>query len=207
MNQSVSSVKSSCYRNKSSWLSVRLAVCSILVASLVACASLPPGTVEPEIVDEKKLDMGLASVSDLYSTRNNAAAMDGFDSIISDADSSANSRRLAHLGKALVYLGGDDNWHSLENAKMSLSAAGSVTPGDDEEFAIETDMLMDSIAAQIGSESEFLELKAKTGNSGVEIARLRNERDALVKERDELLSEQQALNEALEKLKNLTLGN
>jgi len=50
-------------------------------------------------------------------------------------------------------------------------------------------------------------LKAKTINSNVEIAKLKKERDVLVMERNELLKEQQALNEALEKLKNLTLGN
>ena len=68
-------------------------------------------------------------------------------------------------------------------------------------------MLMDSVAAQIGSESNYLEMKSKAGTTRAEITRLQKERDALVQERDGLLKEQQALNEALEKLKNLTLGN
>ena len=207
MNQSVSSKKFSYHTNKYPWPSVRMILGTIVFSSLVACAGMPSNSVEPEITEEKNMDMGLATVSHMYSARNYAAALAGFDSIIADADSNANSRRLAHLGKALIYLGDDEKWHSIENAKMSLNAAGAVSPGDGQEFAIETDMLMDSIATQIGSESGYLELKAKTINSNVEIAKLKKERDVLVMERNELLKEQQALNEALEKLKNLTLGN
>ena len=97
----------------------------------------------------------------MYNTRNYTGAVREFDTIITDADASANSRRLSHLGKALIYLSTDKNWHSVENAKMSLNSAGQVVPEGDEEFAVETDMFMDSIAALIGAESEYQELQSK----------------------------------------------
>jgi len=207
MKQSASLMGYSYSTNKHPGHVSRLAIGTLLLTSLVACASVTSDPVESETVAEQEPAMGLASVSGMYSTRDYAGSMAGFDNIIASADSDANSRRLAHLGKALIYLGSDKNWHSIDNANMSLNAAGSVVPEGGAEFAIETDMLMDSIAAQIGSESEYQVLKAKTGNSKAEITRLQNERDALAQERDELLKEQQALNEALEKLKNLTLGS
>ena len=184
----------------------RLASGTLLLTGLVACATVPSESADSAVVPDVP-DMGLASANVLYNTRNYTGAVQEFDTIITNSDASANSRRLSHLGKALIYLSSDEDWHSIENAKMSLNAAGQVVPESDEEFAVETDMFMDSIAALIGSESEYLELQAKSGNSGAEIARLKKERNALTTERDQLLKEQQALNDALEKLKNLTLGS
>jgi hypothetical protein len=186
---------------------VRLILGTILLTGLVACAGVPSDPAESIEVAEQAPEMGMASVSVMYNTGDIAGTMAGFDDIIGSSDSDADSRRLAHLGKALIYLGSDKSWHSIDNARVSLSAAGSIVPEDNEEFDIETDMLMDSVTAQIGSESKYQELKAKTGRSRAEITKLQKERDTLVKERDELLKEQQTLNEALEKLKNLTLGN
>jgi len=185
----------------------RLATGILLLTSLVACATVPSGSADADATADHAPDMGLASANVMYNTRNYTGAVREFDTIITDPDASANSRRLSHLGKALIYLSTDENWHSIENAKMSLNASGQVVPESDEEFAVETDMFMDSITAFIGSESEYLELQAKSGNSGAEIARLKKERNALTAERDQLLKEQQALNDALEKLKNLTLGS
>lgn len=184
----------------------RLATGTLLLTGLVACATVPSESVDSAAVADVP-DMGLASANVLYNTRNYTGAVREFDTIITDPDASANSHRLSHLGKALIYLSSDKKWHNIENAKMSLHAAGQIVPESDEEFAVETDMFMDSIAALIGSESEYLELRAKSGNSGAEIARLKKERNALTAERDQLLEEQQALNNALEKLKNLTLGS
>ena len=184
----------------------RLATGTLLLTSLLACATVPSESADSAAVADVP-DMGLASANVMYNTRNYTGAVREFDTIITDSGASANSRRLSHLGKALIYLSSDEKWHSIEDAKMSLNAAGQVVPESDEEFAVETDMFMDSITALIGSESEFLELQAKSGNSGAAIARLKKERIALTAERDQLLKEQQALNDALEKLKNLTLGS
>ena len=184
----------------------RLTAGTLLLTSLVACATLPSESAD-SVVGPDAPDTGLASANVMYNTRNYSGAVQEFDTIITNPDASANSRRLSHLGKALIYLSTDENWRSIENAKMSLIAAGQVVPESNEEFAVETDMFMDSISALIGSESEYLELQTKSGYSRAEIASLKKERDALTTERDELLKEQQALNDALEKLKNLTLGS
>lgn len=207
MKQSVSLMKFPCLRNMRPGRSARLPIWALMLAGLSACASVTSELVEPESPVKQVPETDLASVSVKYSTGDNAGSMAGFDSIIASADSDANSRRLAHLGKALIYLGSDTYWHSIDNARRSLKAAGSVVPESGKEFAIETDMLMDSVAAQIDSESNYLEMQLKAGNTRAEITRLQKEHDALVQERDGLLKEQQALNEALEKLKNLTLGN
>ena len=207
MKQSVSPMRFPCLRNINPGRSARLAIGTLVLAALSACASVTSNPAEPGPLVNQVPETGLASVSVNYSTGDYAGSMAGFDSIIASAHSDANSRRLAHLGKALIYLGSDTNWHSIDNARIALKAAGSVVPGSGEEFTIETDMLMDSVAAQIGSESNYLEMKSKAGTARAEITRLQKERDALVQERDGLLKEQQALNEALEKLKNLTLGN
>jgi len=184
----------------------RLAAGTLLLSGLIGCATVPSDSADSNAVLERAPDTGLASANVMYNTRNYTGAVREFDTIIADTDASANSRRLSHLGKALIYLSADKNWHSIENAKMSLHAAGQVVPENDEEFAVETDMFMDSISALIGTESEYDDLKSKSGNSSAEIGRLKKERNALASERDELLREQQALNDALEKLKNLTLG-
>lgn len=207
MNETVTSIKTFLSDNfsiKQIYTSQfwKLAAGALLLTSLVACATVPS---EPADSDAPPPDIGLTSANVMYNTRNYTGAVREFDTIITDTEASANNRRMSHLGKALIYLSSDKNWHSIENAKMSLNAAGQVAPESNKEFSIETDMLMDSITALIGSESEYLELQAKSGNSGAEIARLKKERDALTKERDGLLKEQQALNDALETLKNLTL--
>jgi len=185
----------------------RTAVSALLLTSLVACETTPSRSPDSATVAASQQSTGLTGANAMYNTRNYTGAVREFDSIITDSGASANSRRLAHLGKALIYLGTDKNWHSIENAKMALNSAGQVVPDSNEEFPIETDMFMDSITSLIGSESDYVELKRRSGNSGAEIERLKKERDALTMERDQLLKEQKSLNEALEKLKNLTLGN
>lgn len=180
---------------------------AVLMISLVGCEtpSTGPGKSAPLVAIET--DPGLESANVMYNTRNFSGAVRAFDTIITDTDASANSHRLAHLGKALIYLGSDKNWYSLEDAKSSLNAAGQIVPESNEGFAIETDMFMDSISAQIDTETTLQGMRRKSGGSGAEIEQLKKERDALAVERDELLEEQKALNEAIEKLKNLTLGS
>ena len=95
----------------------------------------------------------------------------------------------------------------VSSVALALAAVGLVSPGAGKEFAAETDLLMDAGTDVIGTESKYTELQSQTGNSSAEVAKLKRERDALAAERDELLEEQKGLNEAIEKLKQLTLGN
>lgn len=185
----------------------RLLTTTMIIGSLVGCATSPTKSVSAEPVAKAKPVTGIEAAADMYNSRNYPGAIREFNNIITDKDASANSRRLANLGKSLVYLGHDKKWHSLENAKMSLISAGQVAPQDNEEFKIETDMLMDAISAVIGTESKYVVLKGKSSGSNTQVTQLKEEMVAVEAERDELIAEQKRLNEALEKLKELTLGN
>jgi len=184
----------------------RLSSMVLLCAVLLACETTPGKPSSSGSRGAAAPTRGLAGASEMYHAGNYAAAIREFDAIISAGKSDANSRRLAHLGKVLIYLGTDNNWHSLENAKMSLIAAAGLAAGG-AKFALETDMLMDAISVAIGAESEHQQLQAKSSRASLEVVQLRRQNDALLTERDELRKEQKVLNEALEKLKNLTLGN
>ena len=59
---------------------------------------------------------------------------------------------------------------------------------------------MNALSALIGSEANISELNSKVANSAAETRKVRHELD-------EAIAEQDALNEALEKLKELTIGN
>ena len=185
----------------------RLLTTTMVIGSLVACATSPTKSTSAKPVAKAKPVTGIEAAADMYNGRNYPGAIREFNNIIADKDASANSRRLANLGKSLVYLGNDKKWHSLENAKMSLISAGQVAPLDNEEFEIETDMLMDAISAVIGTESKYVVLKGKSSGSNTQVTQLKEEMAAVEAQRDELIAEQKRLNEALEKLKELTLGN
>ena len=79
---------------------------------------------------------------------------------------------------------------------MSLQAAESV----DGAPSIETSMLINALSSLIGVEADISALNRQVSNSSVEIGRLKEERDNLI-------AEQQRLNDALDKLKSLTIGN
>ena len=179
----------------------------LLASTLVACVATPTKQSSSQPNAEAQDSIGISGAVAMYNTRNYSGAVKEFDNIIRGDGSSANSRRMAHLGKAMVYLGNDENWHSIENAKMALISAGQVAPQDGEKFAVETDLLMDAVSEVIGTESKYSVLKAKSSGSGQQIAKLSRELDAVYVERNELLEERKMLNVALEKLKELTLGN
>lgn len=185
----------------------RFAAIFTLLFSLSACVVTPTEPTDGSSTVSPPPSEGISAAVDMYNTRNYPGAIREFGEISKSETASANDRRLAHLGAAMVYLGNDANWHSLENAKMSLVSAGQVVPDAYEEFNLETDLLYDAISSVIGTESKYVVLQSKSGSSGAEVTQLKQERDALEAERDELLAEQKNLNEALEKLKQLTLGN
>jgi transcriptional regulator with GAF, ATPase, and Fis domain len=185
----------------------RLSVAILMAGSLIACAAAPTKSAGEETVERVEFKTGMAEAADMYNSRNYPGAIREFDNVIRDDASSANSRRLAHLGKSLVYLGPDVNWHSVDNAKLSLMSAGQVAPESTEEFSVETDLLMDAVSVVIGTESKYAVMAAKSSGSGSEVNELKRELDMVKAERDELVVEQKVLNEAIEKLKALTLGN
>ena len=186
---------------------LRLLAAIVLSGSLAACAVAPTEPASSGSSDQVASKTGLAAASDMYNSRNYSGAIREFDNVISAEGASANDRRLSHLGKSLVYLGNDAKWHSIDNAKLSLQSAGQVAPEGDEEFSVETDLLMDAISNVIGTESKYVVLQGKTTGSGAQISELRREIDGLKTENSDLLAEQKVLHDALEKLKELSLGN
>ncbi len=182
----------------------RLVTVMLVCAGLVACATTPGESPGADSTERAAPAGGLAGASDIFNAGSYKAAASGFDAVISDDSASPNRRRQAHLGKALIYLGNDESWHSLENAKMALIAASSVIPGKIRKFSSETDMLMAAVSAAVGAESEYEQLQSKTS---AETAERQRQYNALLAERDVLLKEQQVLTATLERMKNLTLGN
>jgi hypothetical protein len=185
----------------------RLALAVMVMVSVAACAVAPTGTSAPGSADYEVPGAGMAAAIDDYNKDDYPAAISGFDAVIADTGTSANDRRLAYLGKTLVYLGSDENLHSIENARQSLASAGQVAGADSKAFTVESELLMEALSTMVGMESRYVALLAISGDPSSEVEELERERDALAKERDELLAEREALNEALERLKQLTLGN
>lgn len=184
----------------------RLCTAVLLSTLLAACAETP--TQPAATVPHKAVrGQGLDAASSLYEAREYDKALLQFDRVIAAPAASANSKRLAYLGKALIYLGNDEKWRNLDKAKLAISDAAKVKLGDGEQFTAEANMVRDAVMALAGSQSAYDALQTKTGGTGGEIARLKKQRDALVAERDALLEEQATLNQALEKLKELTLKN
>lgn len=185
----------------------RLLLLVVMSAGLAACTGAPtkPETQAAEVLHND--GTAFKSAASMYNAGDYEGALYAFNQIGKDPAESADSRRLAQLGKALVYLGNDPKLHSVANAKLALVSAGQVQAGANEEFAIETNMLMEAISFVIGTESKYDVLKEKSGGSNVQVAQLKKENAALQSERDELLAEQKSLKEALDKLKKLTLGN
>ncbi|MGD8384105.1 MAG: hypothetical protein PVF89_01740, partial [Lysobacterales bacterium] len=193
-------------RDGSRLTSLRFFTAVFLSALLAACAETPT---QPAATGAHKAasDRGLGTASSLYEGREYGKALQQFDRVIAAPAAGANSKRLAYLGKALIYLGKDEKWHNLDKAKLAISDAAKIKPADGEQFTAEANMVRDAVMALAGSQSAYDALRTKTGGAGGEIAQLKKQRDALLAERDALLEEQASLNQALEKLKELTLKN
>jgi len=148
-----------------------------------------------------------SSASKEYKTRNYPEAMKKFNAIIEDTNTPSSERRLAHLGQAMVYLSYDEDWNSVKNAKEALGKAAKVPLAAGESLDYETDMLMEAVLALIDSQSAYETIKSQSGDSGYQISQLKKGNQALELEVDALKKENKNLNDALEKLKKLTLGD
>ena len=188
-------------------ITCRLIITLSVLASMIACASVEPQQGQPIEVEKAVMDGGLANANIAYITNDYDTAIKEFSAVAVDPATGANSRRMAYLGQALIYLGSDKEFYSLENAKLALRSADQVTPVENEEFSLASEMLMDAVVITIGSQSRYAELYSKSGRYSSEVVRLKSERDKLQADNIELIKEQAALNDALERLKNLTLGN
>ncbi|MFT5372478.1 MAG: hypothetical protein ACI9R7_002024 [Lysobacterales bacterium] len=96
-----------------------------------------------------------------------------------------------------MHLSTDSEWRDLGQAGAALQAAEAI---DNSANKVESGMLMNALSSLIGVETNISELNSKASNSRAEIVKLKSDLEAAH-------AEQVALNEALEKLKALTIGN
>ena len=176
----------------------RILIVPACAALLASCAMAPTSDDSAQAnqaaprssSDESDIRAGF----DAYQKREFGDAYNAYETATGSDDS--RTARLAHLGKALVHLSTDVQWRDVNKAALSLQAAESV----DGAPSIETSMLINALSSLIGVEADISALNRQVSNSSVEIGRLKEERDNLI-------VEQQRLNDALDKLKSLTIGN
>lgn len=171
---------------------------TLLAALLLsACATTPTGTGtgtnQSEPVPVGSGPANVVEAFENYQRRDYAAASASFEVA---TEGSRQEQRLGHLGQALIRLSTDSRWRDLDAAKSHLQAAEELAGG----AGVETAMLLTAMSALVSVEANITELNNKLANANAESARLKDERDDLV-------AEQAALNEAIEKLKALTIGN
>ena len=173
----------------------------LALSSGLSCAVVPEAASEPVVVPEPMVvDKTSAAIKDAYASyerRDFAAAAAGYSAVIASGDGDTEDQLLANLGKALVYLSTDSEWRDVAEAGNALQAAEAI---QSDSQGVESGMLMNALSALIGSEANISELNSKVANSAAETRKVQNELDAAIVEQD-------ALNEALEKLKALTIGN
>jgi hypothetical protein len=171
----------------------------LAVSSGLSCAVSPgPGagpSTEPAATATLSVNDAVNAAYTQYTKRDFTSAATGYDALIGSADD--NTRQLAYLGKALIHLSTDPQWRDLDEAGRLLQSAETLGSANG---SVEASMLMNALSSLAGVEANISELNSKVSNSASEIARLKQERDSLQ-------AEQTALNEALEKLKALTIGN
>ncbi|NND43914.1 MAG: hypothetical protein HKN58_01225 [Xanthomonadales bacterium] len=163
---------------------------------LAACAMAPSkdnAQPEAEPVPTGSGPVDVVAAFDHFQRRDYVNAAAGYELA---ADGTRQEQRLSHLGQALIHLSTDPRWRDLEAAAQHLQAAEELAEG----AGVETSMLITAMAGLVGVEKNISELNVKLANATAESARLKEEREML-------LAEQSALNEAIEKLKALTIGN
>jgi hypothetical protein len=172
----------------------------LILSSGLSCAVAPQSSPEPVATPEPVVlpaqGDGIAEAYSYFEGRDFAAAAAGFRAVADAGGSSDSDRQLAHLGLAMIHLSTDAEWRDVAEAGNALQAAEAIENGDNAGAG----MLMTALSALIGAENNISELNTKVGNSSYEIAQLKEDKETMQAEQD-------ALNEALEKLKALTIGN
>ncbi len=173
----------------------------LVLSSGLSCAVVPQTDNTPDVTPAPVItpvaNEGMHSAYSDFQKRDFAAASAGYGGISGDNEADSKDRQLAFLGQTLVYLSTDAEWRDLGEAGIALQSAEAVTV---ESGNVETEMLMNALSSLIGVETNISELNTKLANSTSEVSALKDARTSLE-------AEQVALEEALEKLKALTLGN
>jgi hypothetical protein len=165
--------------------------------SVAACATAPsaPGPAE-DTASQIPAGSGpedVVAAFNQYQRRDFVAAAANYERA---ADGTRQEQRLSHLGLALIHLSTDPRWRDLDAATRHLQSAEDLAEG----ASIEISMLLNAMSALVGVEANISELNVKLTNATAEAARAKQERETL-------LTEQAVLNQTIEKLKALTMGN
>jgi hypothetical protein len=181
---------------------LRAGIACLLAVSCVSCA-----------VTETKPKAASISTSGIvgtawstYSHRDYAGAVSAFDQVISNKASSNDQQRQAWLGKALVYLSTDPDWRDLDKARAAVQSASDISTGNESQSA-GVNFFGSAVEGHINAESDNAELNAKVTELLRELEQSKSSLADLEAENKTLRAEQENLNVALEKLKELTLGN
>lgn len=188
--------------NQTNYLKVPSLLLGVLVLSSgLSCAVAPETSNDPAVKAVSfAVDTASDSIKDAYASyerRDFAGAATGFGTVLSSSNTKPEDQVLANLGMALIHLSTDSEWRDLGQAGAALQAAEAI---DNSANKVESGMLMNALSSLIGVETNISELNSKASNSRAEIVKLKSDLEAAH-------AEQVALNEALEKLKALTIGN
>lgn len=172
----------------------------LILSSGLSCAVVPDTTPQPVAPVKTKTSNANANLIQAYGSfeqRDFAAANNTFKAVVEDAGASNSERQLALLGQAMVHLSTDSEWRDMSLAAGALQSAEAIDAGSDQ---VASGLLVTALSSLMGVENNNSELSRKVANSASEIANLKGQNDVLQGEQD-------MLNEALEKLKALTIGN
>lgn len=170
---------------------------------LAACASLVPHpTVETPtaapVVTSHAHQADLASSYANYARGNESAALATLDTITRDPQSSAAATRNAHLAEALIRVNGAPTVRDTDAARAALQSAVAL----DAQAGADpmTQYLAKAIDAALTAHTHTQQLQSQARQLGRDKTDLRAQND-------ELTAQQAKLKAALEKLKQVTLGN
>lgn len=173
---------------------------ALVLSSGLSCAVAPETTPQPVTPVETRASNTSSDLVRAYGSfeqRDFAAANGVFKSVIEDTGASDSDRQLAYLGQAMIHLSTDGEWRDMSLAAGALQSAEAIDSGSEQ---VASGLLITALSSLIGVENNNSELNRKVANGNAEIARLKDQNGVLQEEQD-------MLNEALEKLKALTIGN
>ena len=172
----------------------------LLAVSSVSCAVTEPAPAPVATTQSVSFDDAWTA----YSHRDFTIAMSAFDQVIENG--SNDQKRQAWLGKALVYLSTDRDWRDLGQAQAAVQTASEFS-GTGEAHSATVNLFGSAVEGHINAESDNTELNARINELLRELEQAKSARDSLAAENRKLVAEQEKLNAALERLKQLTLGN
>jgi hypothetical protein len=190
-----------CIESTATSLLLRIGIAAMLIIGSVSCAVTEPAPSPVPVTTAGNND----AAWNAFSQRQFALAVEEFERVTSNPQNSTDVRRQAWLGKALVYLSTDPEWRDLAQARNAVQSADDIVNGSQTDSA--SKLFSAAIDGHINAESDNTELNGRIKELLRELEKIKTSTAALQSENDALLAEQEKLNAALEKMKELTLGN